>query len=63
MGGVPIEIVIAGCGCGIAAWFVVRCLLMGFFTVDQSERAIKTSFGRASAWGMRQLWMILIGRA
>ena len=32
---------------GGAAYFVVRCLLTGFFTVDQNERAVKTSFGRA----------------
>ncbi|HEY0192449.1 MAG TPA: SPFH domain-containing protein [Kofleriaceae bacterium] len=29
------------------AWFVVRYGLLGFFTVDQSERAVVTSFGRA----------------
>ncbi len=32
---------------GVAAYAVVRCLLTGFFTVDQNERAVKTSFGRA----------------
>jgi regulator of protease activity HflC (stomatin/prohibitin superfamily) len=32
---------------GFALWFIVRFLLMGFFTVDQNERAVKTSFGRA----------------
>jgi len=32
---------------GFAVWFIVRFLLMGFFTVDQNERAVKTSFGRA----------------
>ncbi len=46
----PSEIVI-GCLLGFAAYFGVRCLLMGFFTVDQSERAVKTSFGRAERVG------------
>jgi regulator of protease activity HflC (stomatin/prohibitin superfamily) len=32
---------------GLVAWFVVRVLLMGVYTVDQNERAVKTSFGRA----------------
>jgi regulator of protease activity HflC (stomatin/prohibitin superfamily) len=32
---------------GFALWFIIRFLLMGFFTVDQNERAVKTSFGRA----------------
>jgi regulator of protease activity HflC (stomatin/prohibitin superfamily) len=41
----------AGLGLGIVigavGWFVVRCVLTGFFTVDQSERAVKVRFGRA----------------
>lgn len=32
---------------GAVVWFVVRCVLTGFFTVDQSERAVKVRFGRA----------------
>src|SRR6476469_8630693 len=32
---------------GLAAWFALRILLMGFYTVDQNERAFKTRFGRA----------------
>ncbi len=32
---------------GLGAWFVMRFLLMGVYTVDQNERAVKTSFGRA----------------
>ncbi len=32
---------------GGAAWFVLRFLLLGVYTVDQNERAVKTSFGRA----------------
>ena len=32
---------------GLAAWFVMRILLMGVYTVDQNERAVKTRFGRA----------------
>ena len=32
---------------GFIAWFVVRYVLGGYFTVDQNERAVKTRFGRA----------------
>jgi regulator of protease activity HflC (stomatin/prohibitin superfamily) len=32
---------------GLLAWFVLRCLIMGVYTVDQNERAVKTRFGRA----------------
>jgi regulator of protease activity HflC (stomatin/prohibitin superfamily) len=32
---------------GTILYLAVRLLLRGFFTVDQSERAVKTSFGRA----------------
>ena len=32
---------------GLMAYFIVRCLLMGIYTVDQNERAVKTRFGRA----------------
>src|SRR5258708_14292527 len=32
---------------GGVAWLFVRVILMGFYTVDQNERAVKTSFGRA----------------
>src|SRR5271170_6128263 len=43
--------ILIGCVIGFAGWFAVRCLLMGFFTVDQSERAVKSSFGRAERVG------------
>jgi regulator of protease activity HflC (stomatin/prohibitin superfamily) len=32
---------------GFAAWVVVRFVVMGIYTVDQAERAVKTSCGRA----------------
>src|SRR6185295_2158212 len=32
---------------GAVAWFLVRYLLAGLYTVDQNERAVKTVFGRA----------------
>ncbi len=32
---------------GFVAWFFLRYVLSGFYTVDQNERAVKTSFGRA----------------
>ncbi len=36
-----------GCLFGFLAWFAVRYLVFGVYTVDQNERAVKTSFGRA----------------
>jgi regulator of protease activity HflC (stomatin/prohibitin superfamily) len=36
-----------GCVLGFIAWFLMRYLVAGLFTVDQNERAVKTSFGRA----------------
>ena len=43
--------IIFGCIVGFLAWFIVRCLVMGFFTVNQNERAVKTCFGRAERVG------------
>jgi len=37
---------------GVVVWFVVRFLLMGLYTVDQNERAVKTSLGRAQRVGV-----------
>ncbi|MDB6033430.1 MAG: band 7 protein [Verrucomicrobiales bacterium] len=39
--------IIFGCIIGFIAWFLLRYLAAGVFTVEQNERAIKTSFGRA----------------
>ena len=36
---------------GAGVWFFVRCLLNGFYTVDQNQRAVKTVFGRAQRVG------------
>ncbi len=36
---------------GFVLWFSVRCVLSGFYTVDQNERAVITSFGRAERLG------------
>ena len=32
---------------GVVAWFIVRYVVRGFYTVDQNERAVKTILGRA----------------
>jgi regulator of protease activity HflC (stomatin/prohibitin superfamily) len=39
--------VLIGCGIGIFAWLLLRVVLIGIYTVDQNERAVKTRFGRA----------------
>ena len=39
--------IIIGGFLGLAAWFFVRVVLFGVYTVDQNERAVKTRFGRA----------------
>ena len=36
---------------GVLAWFLIRVVIMGVYTVDQNERAVKTSFGRAERIG------------
>lgn len=32
---------------GITVWFFLRCVIFGFFSVDQNERAVVTTFGKA----------------
>ena len=39
--------IITGCFIGFVAWFLLRYLAAGLYTVNQNERAVKTSFGRA----------------
>ena len=41
------EFSVAGFLFGALAWFILRYVIFGFFTVDQNQRAVKTSFGRA----------------
>ena len=36
---------------GIILWFLFRCLLSGFYSVDQNERAVVTTFGKAPRFG------------
>ncbi len=40
---------------GFIAWFLVRYLLAGIYTVGQNERAVKTSFGRAQRLGEKTI--------
>jgi regulator of protease activity HflC (stomatin/prohibitin superfamily) len=40
-----------GCFLGFVAWFLMRYLVSGLYTVNQNERAVKTSFGRAQRIG------------
>jgi regulator of protease activity HflC (stomatin/prohibitin superfamily) len=39
--------IVGGIIFGLLAWFLLRCVLLGVYTVDQNERAVKTRFGRA----------------
>ena len=43
--------IVIGVALGFAAWFVVRFLLVGFYTVGPNQRAVKTVFGRARRLG------------
>ena len=43
--------VVAGCILGFVIWFLLRYLVAGLYTVNQNERAVKTSFGRAERVG------------
>ena len=36
-----------GIAAGLLLWFLIRVILLGIYTVDQNERAVKTIFGRA----------------
>ena len=38
---------VAAAGLGFVVWFVIRYGVLGLYTVDQDERAVVTSFGRA----------------
>jgi regulator of protease activity HflC (stomatin/prohibitin superfamily) len=40
-----------GCVIGFVGWFLVRYLVAGVYTVNQNERGVKTSFGRAERVG------------
>ena len=44
-------IIFLGMLVGLVAWFLVRYLMVGIYTVDQNERAVKTAFGRAERIG------------
>src|SRR5713226_614682 len=39
--------ILVGVVVGLLAWFLMRIVLLGVYTVDQNERAVKTRFGRA----------------
>jgi regulator of protease activity HflC (stomatin/prohibitin superfamily) len=43
--------ILVGVAIGFIAWFLVRYLIAGVYTVNQNERAVRTSFGRAERVG------------
>jgi len=43
--------IVLGCLIGFVLWFLARYLVAGLYTVNQNERAVKTSFGRAERVG------------
>jgi regulator of protease activity HflC (stomatin/prohibitin superfamily) len=46
-----VVVMVGSVSIGVAAWFLVRFVLTGFFTVDPNERAVKTILGRAQRLG------------
>jgi regulator of protease activity HflC (stomatin/prohibitin superfamily) len=44
--------ILLGVAVGLIAWFLVRYLVAGIYTVNQNERAVKTRFGRAERLGI-----------
>ncbi len=44
-------VIIFGMLLGFLAYFIVRAILTGIYTVDQNERAVLTTFGRAERLG------------
>jgi regulator of protease activity HflC (stomatin/prohibitin superfamily) len=43
--------ILLGVAVGFVGWFLLRYLVAGIYTVNQNERAVKTSFGRAERVG------------
>jgi len=43
--------IVVGCIGGFIAWFIVRYLIAGIYILDQNERAVITTFGRAERIG------------
>ena len=43
--------IVLGAMLGFLAYFIVRAILTGIYTVDQNERAVLTTFGRAERLG------------
>ncbi len=43
--------IVIGAFLGFIANFIVRAILTGIYTVDQNERAVLTTFGRAERLG------------
>jgi regulator of protease activity HflC (stomatin/prohibitin superfamily) len=41
---------------GVILWFLVRYLVMGFYTVEQNERAVLTSFGKGVVKDSQPNW-------
>ena len=39
------------CAAGFVAWFVIRYFVAGFYIIDQNQRALITTFGRADRLG------------
>ncbi len=39
--------IVLGCTAGFIAWFVIRYFVAGFYIIDQNQRAVITTFGRA----------------
>jgi regulator of protease activity HflC (stomatin/prohibitin superfamily) len=47
--------IVLGMFVGFLGWFVLRCVIGGLYTLDQNQRGVKTSFGRADRIGRTTL--------
>jgi hypothetical protein len=43
--------ILLGCVCGFIGWFVIRYFIAGFYIIDQNQRAVITTCGRADRMG------------
>ena len=55
--------IMVGCIGGFIAWFLIRYLVAGFYVIDQNQRAVITTFGRAERLGKASTLSLPIAEA